>query len=165
MATGQGVADLRLHHLRVMFPGLAADLRERRDHIAMPDGATLRMALYPFAGTRLASMFNGYRVLTRIQHYDVFSEVYFRPLAWALTPSGRGYDAAMGESVFDNPRWAIVDDWLEYGDDVTAADLRDLCRQGVPRVRHPLLGGDQDEWVQFFSDHVTAIFEGEIPAS
>ncbi|MER6405946.1 hypothetical protein ABT269_20910 [Streptomyces viridosporus] len=152
-------------HLRVMFPGLANDLRERRDHIAMPDGATLRMALYPFRRTRLASMFNGYRMLKRRQHYDVFSEVYFRPLAWALTPSGRGYDEDMGESVFDNPRWAIVDDWLQYGDDVTAADLRDLCRQGVPRVRHPLLGGDQDEWVQFFSDHVTAIFEGEIPAA
>jgi hypothetical protein len=151
-------------HLRVMFPGLANDLLGRRDHITMPDGAALRLALYPFRGARLASMFNAYRVLKRRQHYDVFSEVYFRPVAWALTPSGRGYDEAMGESVFDNPRWATVNDWLQYGDDVTAVDLRDLCRQGVPRVRHPLLGGDQDEWVQFFSDQVTAIFEGEVPA-
>ncbi|MDX3587632.1 hypothetical protein [Streptomyces europaeiscabiei] len=151
-------------HLRVMFPGLANDLRERRDHITMPDGATLRMALYPYRGTRLASMFNGIRVLKARQHYDVFSEVYFRPLAWALTPSGRWYDEDMGESVFDNPRWAVVDDWLQYGEDVTAADLRNLCRQGVPLIGHPLLGGDQDEWVQFFSDQVTAIFEGAIPA-
>ncbi|WP_125211622.1 hypothetical protein [Streptomyces griseofuscus] len=96
-------------HLRVMFPGLAADPRERRDHITMPDGATLRLALYPFRGTRLASMFNAVRVLKSRRHYDIFSEVYFRPLAWALTSSGRGYVESMGESVFDNPRWATVD--------------------------------------------------------
>ncbi|GAA2733577.1 hypothetical protein GCM10010360_22750 [Streptomyces nogalater] len=148
-------------HLRVMFPGLAADLRERRDHITMPDGATLRLALYPFRGTRLASMFNAVRVLKSRRHYDIFSEVYFRPLAWTLTSSGRGYVESMGESVFDNPRWATVDDWIQYGDDVTMVDLRDLCRQGIPRVHHPLLGDDQDDWIQFFSDQVTAIFEGQ----
>jgi hypothetical protein len=27
------------------------------------------------------------RVLTRRQYYNVFSEVYFRPLAWALCPT------------------------------------------------------------------------------
>lgn len=152
-------------HLRVMFPDLADDLRGRRDHITMPDGATLRMALYPFRATRVASMLNGVKVLGVRQHYDVFSEVYFRPLAWALTPSDRWYPESMGESAFDNPRWAVVNDWLQYSDDVTAADLRDLCRGGVPRVKHPLLGGDQDEWMQFFNDQVTALFEGEVPAS
>jgi hypothetical protein len=150
-------------HLRVMFHDLAEDLRHRREHIAMPDGATLRMALYPSRHTRLASMFNGYRVLVRRQYYDVFSEVYFRPLAWALTPSDRGYDEHMGDSILDHFRWATVDDWLCYGDDVTSTDLRDLCRGGVPRVVHPLLGQRQDDWVQIFSDEVTAFLEGEIP--
>jgi hypothetical protein len=55
--------------LRVMFPGLAVDLRERRSHIAMPDGASLRMALYPLRWARLASMFNNYQVLGRRLHY------------------------------------------------------------------------------------------------
>ncbi|MDX2854438.1 hypothetical protein PV342_39730 [Streptomyces sp. PA03-3a] len=150
-------------HLRVMFPGLADDLREGRDHITMPDGATLRLGLYRFRGTRLASMFNGYRVLTQRQYYDVFSEVYFRPLAWALTPRDRWDSGHSGESVFDQQGWATVDDWLQYGDDVTATDLRNLCPRGVPLVHHPLLGGRSDEWVEFLSDEVTAIIEGEIP--
>ncbi|MFF3934230.1 hypothetical protein [Streptomyces hirsutus] len=149
-------------HLRVMFPGLADDLRERRAHVAMPDGAVLRMALYSGRRTRLASMFNGVRVMTRRQHYDIFSEAYFRPLAWALTPSDRWHDESMGISVFDEHGWATVNEWLQYGDDVTAVDLRDLCRNGVPWVRHPMLGSN--EWVEFLSDQVTAILEGEIPA-
>ncbi len=149
--------------LRVTFPGLAVDLRERRDHIALPDGASLRMALHPLRGTRLASMFNGYRVLGRRLYYNVFSEVYFRPLAWALIPSDRGYDEHMGKSLFDELGWAIVDEWPQYGDDVTALDLRDLCRRGVPHVRHPLSGPEQDNWVQLFNDKITAIIEGQIP--
>jgi hypothetical protein len=151
-------------HLRVMFPRLAEDLCQRRAHIAMPDGALLRMALYPGRTTRLASMFSGIRVLNRRQHYDIFSEVYFRPLAWALTPSDRRYDKSMGGSVFDEHGWATVNEWLQYGDDVTAADLRDLCRNGIPWVRHPVLGSNQGEWVEFLSDQVTAVLEGEIPA-
>ncbi|MEU4098713.1 hypothetical protein [Streptomyces sp. NPDC026673] len=150
-------------HLRVMFPGLADDLRERRDHITMPDGATLRLGLHRSRGTRLASMFNGHRVLKYRQYYDVFSEVYFRPLAWALTPSDRWDDESAGESVFDQQRWATVNDWLQYGDDVTATDLRNLCPRGVPLVHHPLLGGRNEEWIEFLSDEVTAIVEGEIP--
>ncbi|MFK0127136.1 hypothetical protein ACIQSP_27980 [Streptomyces nigra] len=150
--------------LRVMFPGLAVDLRDRRSHIALPEGASLRMALYHLRWTRLASMSNNYRVLGRRLYYNVFSEVYFRPLAWALIPSDRGYDEHMGESVFDNLGWATVDDWLQYGDDVTGVDLRDLCRRGVPHVRHPLSGHEQDSWVQLFSDKITAIIEGEIPS-
>jgi len=149
--------------LRVMFPELAVDLHERRPHIALPDGASLRMALYPLRWTRLASMFNNYRVLGRRMYYNVFSEVYFRPLAWALIPSDRGYDEHMGESAFDDLGWATVDDWLQYGDDVTAADLRGLCRHAVPHVRHPLSGPEQDNWIQLFSDEITAIVEGEIP--
>jgi hypothetical protein len=149
--------------LRVMFPGLAAALCEQRDHITLPDGASLRMALYPLRRTRLASMFNNYRVLGHRVYYNVFSEIYFRPLAWALIPSDRGYEEHMGESVFDNLGWATVDEWLQYGDDVTAVDLRDLCRHGVPHVRHPLSGPEQDNWIQLFSDKITAIIEGEIP--
>ncbi|AWW35349.1 hypothetical protein DN051_40420 [Streptomyces cadmiisoli] len=50
-------------------------------------------------------------------HYDALPEVCFRPLARALTSSGRGYDEDLDESVFDHPRWPVVDDWLKYGDD------------------------------------------------
>ncbi|MEU9247927.1 hypothetical protein [Streptomyces sp. NPDC048385] len=119
-------------HLREMFPGLARDLRELRPHITMPDGATLRMALYPSRSTRLASMSYGMRVLTRRQHYNVFSEIYFRPLAWTLSPSDdRLDDSELGESAIK--MWPVVDQWLQYGDDVTALDLRDLSSPGFRR--------------------------------
>ncbi|MFE0477351.1 hypothetical protein ACFW2V_37720 [Streptomyces sp. NPDC058947] len=66
-------------HLRVMFRGLAEDLRNRRDRITMPDGASLRLAVCLDRRTRLAGMYNAVRVIRHIEHYDVFSEVYFRP--------------------------------------------------------------------------------------
>ncbi|AKZ53332.1 hypothetical protein SAM23877_0283 [Streptomyces ambofaciens ATCC 23877] len=41
----------------------------------------------------------------------------------------------MGESDFDNPSWAIVDDWIQYGDDATTVDLPRPLPTG-----HPTLG-------------------------
>lgn len=148
-------------HLRTMFPSLACDLQHRRPHIAMPDGATLRMALYPSRSTRLASMAYGLRILTRRQHYHVFSEIYFRPLAWVLSPNEDRLDVAeLGESAVSS--WPVVDQWLQYGDDVTAIDLRDLCRHGIPTVGHPLREG-HDEWVETFQNDTAAFLEGNIP--
>ncbi|MFG2276032.1 hypothetical protein ACGFNY_40510 [Streptomyces chartreusis] len=148
-------------HLRKMFPGLAHDLQHRRPHITMPDGATLRMALYPSRRTRLASMSWGMRVTTQRQHYNVFSEIFFRPLAWTLSPSDDRLDAAeLGESVLDG--WPVVDHWLQYGDDVTASDLRDLCRRGIPTVGHPLSEGP-GEWMETFQSDTAAFLEGKIP--
>ncbi|MFD8489472.1 hypothetical protein [Streptomyces sp. NPDC059712] len=148
-------------HLRTMFPSLACDLQHRRPHITMPDGATLRMALYPSRSTRLASMAYGLRILTRRQHYHVFSEIYFRPLAWALSPNEDRLDVAeLGESAVSS--WPVVNQWLQYGDDVTALDLRDLCRRGIPTVGHPLREG-HDEWVETFQNDTAAFLEGSIP--
>lgn len=117
--------------LRVMFPGLAIDLRERRDHIALPDGASLRMALYPLRWARLASMFNNYRVLGRSLYYNVFSEVYFRPLAWALIPSDRGHTAELVDALHrESPEFAGL--WRER------PVLGPYCAS--KRFRHPQVG-------------------------
>ncbi|MGA5473830.1 hypothetical protein ACPCUK_34300 [Streptomyces arboris] len=151
-------------HLRVMFRELAEDLLNRRDRITMPDGASLRLAICLDRRTRLAGMYNAVRIIEHTQHYDVFSEVYFRPLAWTLTPSGRGSAHHAGPSVVDRQGWAVVDHWLQYGEDRTAADLRALCRAPLPVVLHPLNGQDRDAWMEFMSDKVTAILEGRIPS-
>ncbi|MBZ6295951.1 hypothetical protein ACWCQJ_20970 [Streptomyces olivaceus] len=149
-------------HLRTMFPDLAHDLQHRRPHITMPDGATLRMALYPSRSTRLASMAYGLRILTRRQHYHIFSEIYFRPLAWALSPNEDRLDAdGLGESAVSS--WPVVDQWLKYGDDVTALDLRYLCHRRIPIVDHPLREG-RDEWVETFQNDTAAFLEGNIPS-
>ncbi|MFE9482834.1 hypothetical protein ACFYNM_30010 [Streptomyces spororaveus] len=148
-------------HLRQMFPGLANDLRDERPHITMPDGAMLRMALYSSHRTRLASMYSGMRVLGQRQYYLMFSEVFFRPLAWVLTPKDSKGTESLGSSPLDT--WAVADEWLLYGDDVTSIDLRDLCRRGVPTVhRHPLHQG-ADEWVEAFDSSTMAVLEDKIP--
>lgn len=148
-------------HLRQMFPGLANDLRDERPHITMPDGAVLRMALYSSPRTRLASMYSGLRVIGQRQYYLMFSEVYFRPLAWVLTPNDSRGKEELGSSPLD--MWAVADEWLQYGDDATSIDLRDLCRRGVPTVhRHPLYQG-ADEWVEAFDSSTMAVLEGQIP--
>lgn len=120
-------------HLRTMFPSLACDLQHRRPHIAMPDGATLRMALYPSRSTRLASMAYGLRILTRRQHYHVFSEIYFRPLAWVLSPNEDRLDVAeLGESAVSS--WPVVDQWLQGRGQVQPEGRRD---PGVVVDRRP----------------------------
>ncbi|MFJ2645301.1 hypothetical protein ACIO1C_00960 [Streptomyces sp. NPDC087420] len=60
--------------------------------------------------------------------------------------------------------WAVVDDWLQYGEDRTAAHLHSLCRAPLPAVLHPMNGYDRDTWMEFMSDKVTAILEGRIPS-
>ncbi|QBR04671.1 hypothetical protein D7Y56_01260 (plasmid) [Streptomyces sp. S501] len=148
-------------HLRKMFPDLAYDLQHRRPHITMPEGATLRMALYRSDGARLASMAYAMRVRTCRQYYSIFSEIYFRPMAWTLSPNdNRLDDAGLGESVLSS--WPVVDQWLQYGDDVTSLDLRDLFRRGIPTVGHPLREG-RDEWVEAFQNDTAAFLEGKIP--
>ncbi|MFE6525220.1 hypothetical protein [Streptomyces sp. NPDC057794] len=56
-----------------------------------------------------------------------------------------------------------MDQWLQYGDDVTALDLRDLCRRGIPTVGHPLREG-RGEWIETFQNDTAAFLEGNIPA-
>ncbi|WP_435090675.1 hypothetical protein [Micromonospora aurantiaca (nom. illeg.)] len=148
-------------NLRVIFPELAEDLRAQRRHISMPDGATLRFAIYEDPAARLTGPVHSLRVLKRREHYSTFAEIFFRPLAWVLTPSGRGDVPPGGVSILDRQRWATADDWLQYGPDVTSVDLRNLCRY-VPFVQHPLAGSRED-WIEMYSDEITPILEGRIP--
>lgn len=148
-------------NLRVIFPDLAADFLAQRDHIQMPYGATLRFALLPDRRARIAGPMSAHRVLTLREDFDTFGEVFFRPLAWVLAPTGVS-SRASGRSVLDRQGWACADDWLQYGPDVTGLDLRDLVRR-VPVVQHPLSRA-REEWVELMSDKITPVLEGMIPA-
>lgn len=148
-------------HLRVLAPELAEDLRSGRTHIPMPDGFSLRFALYPLRTARLTGPVYSQRILKQRQHYNTFAEVFFAPLAWVLTPGKRSTALETTENVLDAQGWACADEWLHYGDDVTSVDLRNLCRK-VPIVGHPM--GRRDEWFEMFSDDVTPFLEGYIPS-
>jgi hypothetical protein len=147
-------------HLRVIFPDLARDLLTKRDHIQMPPGATLRFALYSQRSARVAGPISAHRVLTRREDFDTFGEVFFRPLAWVLAPTRPA--PTSGLSVLDAQGWACADEWLQYGPDVVSTDLRNLTRR-LPVVTHPL-AGRREEWIEMFSDEITPVLEGLIPA-
>lgn len=51
-------------NLWVIFPGLADDLLAGRDHIQMPQGATLRFALFAERRARIAGPMGAHRILT-----------------------------------------------------------------------------------------------------
>ncbi|SCE34808.1 hypothetical protein GA0115237_1119122 [Streptomyces sp. ScaeMP-6W] len=147
-------------HLRTLSPGLAEDLRSGRTHITMPDGFSLRFALYPLRAARLTGPVYSQRILSRRQHYHTLAEVFFSPLAWVLTPGRKSTSLETTENVLDVQGWGCADEWLHYGDDVTSIDLRNLCRK-LPVVNHPT--GRRDEWFEMFSDEVTPFLEGYIP--
>ncbi|MHA4950698.1 hypothetical protein ACX27O_25560 [Micromonospora sp. SD19] len=147
-------------NLRIIFPELAEGLVTERRHICMPDGATLRLAIYDAPAARLTGPVHSFRVLSRPEHYNTFAEVYFRPLAWVLAPSDRGWVPLGSISVLDRQMWATADEWIQYGPDVTSVDLRNLCRY-MPPVRHPL-DGHREEWIELYSDQITSFLEGRV---
>lgn len=117
-------------NLRVVFPQLAADLLAQRDHIQMPDGAMLRLALFPDRRARIAGPVSAHRVLTLREDFDTFGEVFFRPLAWVLSPTARNPPAG-GQSVLSRQGWAWADKWLQ---------IRPRCdqrRPAEPRASRP----------------------------
>lgn len=147
-------------NLRAIFPELADALRRQDPHVKMPDGVSLRWALYGGRGARLAGPIHAHRVLGHPQVYLTSAEIYFRPLAWVLAPRGTGGLKGY-ESVLDREHWANADEWPQYGLDVTSVDLRNLTRH-VPVVVHPMQGA-RDQWVELFSDEITPILEGVLP--
>jgi hypothetical protein len=146
-------------NLRVIFPQLAADLLNERDHIRMPQGATLRFALLPERRARIAGPMSAHRVLTLREDFETFAEVFFCPLAWVLAPTGES--ALGGQSVLERQEWATADKWLQYGPDVMAVDLRNLVRR-VPLVSHPL-SRRREEWIELSSDEIAPVLEGYVP--
>ncbi|MFD3663327.1 hypothetical protein ACFWVF_22495 [Streptomyces sp. NPDC058659] len=147
-------------HLRLLFPQLAAELHEGKMGIAMPETLALRMAIYPHRTARLTGPVYSQRVLGKREHYNTFAEVYFPPLAWVLTAQERDAPFSGVESVLDRQGWAVANEWIRFGEDVTSVDLRNLCRH-IPVVRHPL--ADPSQWMEMYSDEVTAFLEGLVP--
>lgn len=128
----------------------------------MPEGLSLRFALYPYHMARLTGPVHRFRVLTVREHYNTFAEIFFRPLAWVLAPKDRGSIPSAGVSTIDRQRWATADDWMQFGPDVTSTDLRNLCRF-VPMVNHPL-AQNRDDWIELYSDEITSFLEGIAPS-
>jgi hypothetical protein len=149
-------------NLRATFPQLADDLRSTDPHLALPDGVSLRYALYPAPFTRLAGPMSAHRVLSTREDFDTFAEVFFSPLAWVLAPTRFGDSGYLATSTLDRHRWAFADEWPLYGPDVTNVDLRNLARS-IPTVRHPMADSPL-EWIELYADEITVVLEGAIPA-
>ena len=137
-------------HLRVLFPALAASLRDGEDSIALPVGMRLRMAIYLASQARVAGPIHAQKVLGGASSFESFAEIFFPPFAWVLE-SDQGDQSALRA-------WADLSEWPLYGQDMSL-DLRLLVGH-VPTVSHPL--ADSDSWIQMFSDQITPMVEGTV---
>lgn len=142
--------------LRRHFPDLAQSLASGDDQVRIPPGLRLRVARYTEPFARVAGPLTAMRVLTVPQAFMTFAEVYFRPLAWVLTPDTRGL-------VFDDEKWASADEWPLYRNE-TNTDLRNLT-QSLPLVKHPLAEATRMDWIEFHSDEITPFIEGSLPSA
>lgn len=138
--------------LRLLFPGLAKDLRELGHHdpasIRWPDRLELRVGLTVgrHAGRGLLS--SGVwmmRVLEHRQRHSSFGDIVFPPLTWCLVPTPLvGETEQLGPEISQS--LANASDWVHYGDTRTRVDLRSLTDVFLP-MAHPALGRDET-WIE-----------------
>jgi hypothetical protein len=140
--------------LRIIVPQFARALLRNDGDIQWPSQLRLRLALTRPPLARLAGHVLSQRVLGYRTGYHAHGEIYFPPFAWVLNPSDGG-------QTMDEVGWADASEWIRYGGDRTAVDLRHLVSR-LPIVRHPQHASD--EWMHFMSDEITPLLDGYIPA-
>ncbi|MBB6571725.1 hypothetical protein HPO96_29385 [Kribbella sandramycini] len=141
---------------RRIHPTFVAALQEDLPELRLPEGLELRIASTTDDFCRISSGFAMHRVLTkRVDHFPL-AEVFFRPLAWALT------GPAIGDTqrLLDVEGWGDATDWITCSPQASAVDLRDVI-ESIPIVRHPMRGR-RDEWVELLGPE-SYLLEGFVP--
>jgi hypothetical protein len=157
--------------LRIIFPSLAYDLVHEQPPghgpVRWPDQLTLRVArTHPAVQHRglLSSGIWSMRLLTeRVVHFP-FADIAFRPLIWSLVPADSDSERdGLGPQV--TKPLADASDWINYGPDRTAVDLRSLTRT-FPAFWHPMFT-DRRDWSELMtrdgSDADAVVIFGHLP--
>lgn len=140
-------------HLRTSLPSLTA-LKNRNSQIEFPASMQLLFAVTEGNRARISSGTWYLRVLGRRETLNTYAEIYFPPFAWTLVPRDAG-------TWFNAQGWGNATDWLRFGPDRTAVDLRDVIRS-LPLVQHPLHNPrTSQDWVH--TGHGPMAMEAVIP--
>jgi hypothetical protein len=145
--------------LRVLFPVLADDLTAEIQHkrpalgpIRWPDKLELKVGrthpAFPNTGV-ISSGVWAMRVLTERVVHGTFGDIVWPPLTWNLVPTLDDVE----KNGFGPPitlPLADASEWIQYGPDRTAVDLRHLVR-ALPAMPHPMLA-HTDDWVELMSN-------------
>lgn len=126
----------------------AADIR-------LPPGLQLRVARVVKPACRIASAYSMMQVLGQRQVYDVFAEICFPPLIWALCSPPPD---SLGPSLIDLEGWGDATDWIRYTPEATRCDLRDVLDR-LPVTLHPTRR-NRHEWVELSSPDHSYLLDG-----
>ena len=138
-------------------PRFVRDLLADGDDLRLPAGMRLRVAMTADRHVRIASAYHLHRVLGVRQDYEVFAEIYFRPLVWSLTSESSSF----GVSLHDQEGWGDATDWITYTREAYRADLRDVLK-ALPRTIHPSRRPDSAaSWIEM-SGPTSYVLEGRI---
>lgn len=142
--------------IRSEFPGLAAQLLDDDAELRIPGRLQLRMAL---TGSRLARLTSGFWMFTLGNEFShaALSEVWFRPLAFALVYT----DWGLGTALVDALGWADITDWPLYARERTSVDLRNIVPR-LPLVSPPQIA-DAEPWIALLNHERCLRLEGYLP--
>jgi hypothetical protein len=144
--------------LREIFPTMASDLKDIPSGMTLPEGARLWVALMRGHSARIAGPIGYHRVLYSRSDLITFAEIFFPPFAWILTAPGQEHMQFLQEE-----RWADASDWVRYDHGRTSVDLRNLAPR-LPVVKAIHDRHDADGWLSMYSDEITPVLEGKLPA-
>lgn len=145
--------------LRILFPNLAADLMAEMKHghtgagpVRWPDKLRLKVGrthpVFPNTGV-ISSGVWAMRVETERVVHGTFGDIVWPPLTWSLVPVLDSTESdGLGPPI--TMQLADASDWIHYGPDRTAVDLRHLVR-ALPAMLHPMLART-DDWIELMSN-------------
>lgn len=141
--------------LRILFPELASDLvhevRPGVGPVRWPDRLSLKVGLthpgLPNVGV-LSSGVWSMRVLHERVVHEGFGDIVFPPLFWSLVPDQTESDrTSLGPQITQH--LCNASEWVKFGPDRTAVDLRTLTRD-FPPLAHPMLTRTND-WIELMA--------------
>lgn len=143
--------------IREEFPEFAADVVDDVSDLRIPGRLQLRLAL---TASQLARLTSGFWMFTMGNQYShtALSEVWFRPVAFALVYT----DWGLGTALVDAEGWADITDWPLHSRERTSVDLRNIVSR-LPIVSPPRIANDQP-WIALLNHEACLRVEGYLPS-
>lgn len=147
--------------LRILYPDLAHDLSHEiapgHGPIRWPVQLRLMVGLsHPLLphSALVSSGVWAMRVLTERVVHNTFGDIVFPPLTWTLVPAdSRTEREGLGPQI--TGPLGDASDWVNFGPDRVAVDLRTICA-ALPAIALPLLV-DSNDWVELLPQETDGV--------